>query len=48
MEHIIETLKEWAIDIAILLSLTIVTAGLEARHQVGVSCGSAPSAEVEP
>jgi hypothetical protein len=45
MEHAIETLKEWVVDIAIFLALTIVTAGLEARHHVGVSCGSAPTEE---
>lgn len=38
-----ETVKEWALDIVLFLAVTIVTAGIEARHQVGVSCGgSAP------
>lgn len=44
-----ETLKEWVVDILICLALAVVTAGLEARHNLGVSCeGRAAEAKVQP
>ena len=44
-----ETLKEWAVDIILCISLAVVTAGLEARHNLGVSCaGRAAATEAKP
>ena len=44
-----ETLKEWLLDIAIFLLVSIITAGLEARP-VEVNCGEAraPAVQVAP
>ena len=44
-----ETLKEWVVDIILCISLAVVTAGLEARHNLGVSCeGRAAEAKTKP
>lgn len=44
-----ETLKEWVVDIALCVVLAIVTAGLEARHNLEVSCeGRAAEAKTKP
>ncbi len=45
MSAFFEWAKEWAFDILLMLLVSVLTAGLDAKRQVGVSCGT-PSVRI--